>query len=302
MLPSFVGIGAPKSGTTWLANALAEHPEICFASVKEPEFLRWENVLARLPEYERLFEPDERTRAAGEFSVNYLADQVASEQALEVVPDARFLVCLRKPVDQIYSHYWHLQRQNFHVWRASGSLAAPAAGEVTFEEALERYADRLIEPAYYADHLERWFARFPRDRFHVELFDDIKACPADVLWRVFTFVGVDPDYAAPSAERVGTGERKGTSPRNAWAAKWGGRIYDSLNRSLYHPLKLVIGPHRADWLKERLRVRQAMERAFRKTGYPVMDPGTRSALIERFREPNDRLGELLGRDLRHWNA
>ena len=32
---TFIGIGAHKSGTTWLANCLREHPEICFANKKE---------------------------------------------------------------------------------------------------------------------------------------------------------------------------------------------------------------------------------------------------------------------------
>ena len=29
-------LGAPKSGTTWLASALEQHPEICVSDPKEP--------------------------------------------------------------------------------------------------------------------------------------------------------------------------------------------------------------------------------------------------------------------------
>ena len=35
MLPSFIGIGAPRAGTTWLFRCLREHPEVFMAEVKE---------------------------------------------------------------------------------------------------------------------------------------------------------------------------------------------------------------------------------------------------------------------------
>ena len=34
----FIGIGAERSGTTWIAQCLAEHPEICFSKEKEIYF------------------------------------------------------------------------------------------------------------------------------------------------------------------------------------------------------------------------------------------------------------------------
>jgi hypothetical protein len=34
-LPTFLGIGAPKCGTTWLAECLREHPQVFVPEVKE---------------------------------------------------------------------------------------------------------------------------------------------------------------------------------------------------------------------------------------------------------------------------
>ena len=34
----FIGIGAPRCGTTWIAKCLSEHPQICLSSVKETDF------------------------------------------------------------------------------------------------------------------------------------------------------------------------------------------------------------------------------------------------------------------------
>ena len=294
MLPTFLGIGAPKAGTTWLANALAAHPEICFAKEKEPHYFTYKYGGTPQSHYESLFEPTPRTKAAGEFSTGYLEDPRVPERVRADLPDVRLVAAFRNPVGQIYSHYWHLQRQNFHVWD-------PALGQLSFEEALDRFEGKLLRPAYYAAHLERWLEHFPRERFHLLLFDDLKADPEAVVASVYDFVGVDPEWSPSTVEQTGSEARAGTSPRSARAALWGARIYDGLNRYAYHPMKKAIGEERAAAIKDALRVRSLLERTFRKKGYPEMRPETRARLIERFEEPNRRLGEMLGRDLSHWN-
>lgn len=296
VLPTFLGIGAPKAGTTWLANALDAHPEICFASVKEPDFFGYRFENNPIETYSELFEPTPATRAVGEFSTLYLSTEEVPERVASVLPDVRLVACLRNPVEQVYSHFWHLQRQNFHHWGGADY------GSMSFEAALERFDDRLIQPALYAEHLERWQGYFSRERFHVELYDDVRADPGAVLGRVFAFVGVDPSFRPDAVGQQGSGERRGTSPRSARAARWGAHLYDTLNLRVYQPMKAVIGTDRASRLKDTLRVRQTLERIFRKEGYPPMAPETRAMLIERFREPNRRLADALGRDLSHWSG
>ncbi len=38
MLPTFLGIGAPKSGTSWLHDVLASHPDVWKAQRREVHF------------------------------------------------------------------------------------------------------------------------------------------------------------------------------------------------------------------------------------------------------------------------
>ena len=294
MLPTFIGIGAPKAGTTWLANALAAHPDVGFSRDKEPDFFSYKYPKSTLAEYEHLFRHAEGKAAVGEFSTGYLADEDAAERVHRHLPDVRLVAAFRNPVGQVYSHYWHLQRQNFHKRNLSHS-------ELSFEDALVRFEKELVGTAMYADHLERWLAHFDRDRFCFVLQDDIKADPEGTLAAVFRFVGVDPSQAPAAAPEAGSEGRRGTSPRSERAARWGAKVYKTLDFKVYRPLKKAVGVERAAVIKDAIRARALLEATFRKKGYPAMNPATRAELVARFAEPNRRLAALIGRDLEHWN-
>ena len=72
-LPNFVGIGAAKSGTTWLTRCLGEHPDIFMAPVKETEFWKFPDAEQRLDDYATYFKGVQNEGAIGEFSVRYLS-------------------------------------------------------------------------------------------------------------------------------------------------------------------------------------------------------------------------------------
>ena len=130
-----------------------------------------------------------------------------------LLPQCKFILLCRNPVDRTYSHFQHSREQGFE------SLTS-------FEEALEAEAPRiqaegarLMDPrarlfsalhhAYlgrsiYADHLERWFAHFPRDQFFVAPSEELFGNPKDVLDRLGRFLGLDDmDAKAFRARNVG---------------------------------------------------------------------------------------------------
>lgn len=294
MLPTFIGIGAPRCGTTWLFNCLAEHPDIFMAPVKETNFFDYATIDGRLGEYEAHFAGAERARAVGEISVRYLASpRGAAERIARLLPDVRLFVSLRNPVDQVYSHYWHLLRQNFHQWDVR---QVPRS----FEEALERYEDRLLEPARYARHLERWLQYFHRSQLHIIFYDDICARPREVLAGLYAHVGVDSAFVPAALADTGARARRGSAPRGGLTRRVYARLYDGLNRRVYYPLKRLIGPRRADQLKQLVRAREVLETFFQLPGYPPMRPETRAVLRAQFARETQALAELTGRDLRHW--
>jgi glycosyltransferase involved in cell wall biosynthesis len=293
ILPNFIGIGAPKAGTTWLANCLGEHPEIFMAAVKEIEFWKLSDAEHRLEEYAAHFRGANNAKAVGEFSVRYLSFPGVPERLKRVLPEVKLLVSLRNPVDQVYSNYWHLQRQNFN-------LHDPTQAPCSLEEALAKQRDFLLAPARYALHLQRWLAQFAREQLLIVLFDDIESKPAEVLGRVFAFLDVDPNFVPPSLREKGSAVRAGASPKSEKAARWHAKIYDRLVGSIYSPMKKWMGTHRAARIKDALRIRPLMERVFMRSGYPPMDQATRTLLAKEFAPEIGRLEQMTGLNLSSW--
>jgi len=294
MLPTFIGIGVPKAGTTWLALNLRAHPEVHIPEMKETGFLHFDGLDERFPhEYEAYFDEACTGQAVGEITTTYFASECVPERVSQYLSEARLFVVLRNPIDQLYSHYWHLQRQNFHQWHRENQPNS-------FEEALDAYPDRLFKHAFYARHLERWLGHVDREQLLVLIHDNFKSDPQQVLASVYEHVGVDPAFASEKIDAGGSSTRRGTSPRGPVAAWVHDVLYDVLNRKLYHPLKNLIGLQRADRIKGLLRVRPLMESLFRKKGYPDMKAATRRRLRERLRPEVRETEALIGRDLSMW--
>jgi hypothetical protein len=293
MLPNFIGIGAPKAGTTWLFRCLQEHPEVFVASCKETNFFDYATIEGRGGEYEAHFAGGAGFVAVGEISTRYLTSLRAPERIRTLIPDARLFVSLRNPIDQVYSHYWHLARQNFHQW---GAENVPPS----FEAALASYEQRLLEPALYHKHLRRWLEYFDRSQLLVILYDDIRARPREVLSTVYSFLGVQSAVQPPSLTEAGSSVRRGTSPKSPRLGEIHRSLYDQLNRNIYYPLKQLVGAPTAIRIKDALRVRPILESLFQQEGYPEMPPRTRALLRSRFAEDIRSLAGLIRRDLSHW--
>ena len=125
----FIGIGAPKCGTTWLSAQLDAHPQIGFAPAKEVYYFA-DTILRRIAGqelrcfdrgvawYHEQFPPATGAiTCRGEFCPAYLYSEEAATRIAAYRPDIKLLVCIRPPVEMIYS--WLLVRP-----KRRGSLSA----------------------------------------------------------------------------------------------------------------------------------------------------------------------------------
>lgn len=209
-IPDFFILGAQRAGTSSLTLCLIKHPRIAPATAKHKVFGKTEegvHVISGGPErtyigkytgpkefpmpwsvgsfmketsyfsrfyklmdlrdYRSFFDNNGNGMLAFDGSPEYL-DMVGVETRVRRdCPNARFIVLLRNPVDRIWSHYWHEVKSNL-------SEALP------FEEAINRtmscycseYFFGYLRRGHYAEHLLRWFEKFPRDRFKVYIMEE----------------------------------------------------------------------------------------------------------------------------------
>jgi len=293
MLPNFIGLGAPKSATTWLYHCLREHPEVFVADSKEVTFFDYGDISGRLGTYKEHFSRAGDAKAVGEFSTRYLASRRAPRRIKDLIPDAKLIASLRRPADQVFSHYWHLRRQNFHSLDSSSEMP-------TFEQALVDMGELLLAPAFYYRNLSNWLEHFDRSRIHIILYDDIERAPEKTIQELYKFLGVDASFV-PTALLPGSFQmRKGRIPGSKFKEAMHRRVYTFLVRYAYRPLKAFLGVRRADKIKSALRAREVMELLFHDAGYPCMSAETRAAVSRRFDSDVRELSEFLGRPLDHW--
>ena len=147
-------LGAPKCGTTWLAEVLMQHPEICVSDPKEPNI-----VASHKGTFGRdVSEPDWAVYSDcfnGEglridCSVHAMACPVAPSRVANNWPNARLIICLREPVSRTVSH-WNMildteeDRQNGADWS-------------DFRPAWED--SRLSDDTLYGAAIARWLEHF----------------------------------------------------------------------------------------------------------------------------------------------
>jgi hypothetical protein len=292
--PNLLGIGAAKSGSTWLASVLSEHPDIFMPPQKELNALHYDDLEARLDEYAAYFHGGESHAVRCDFSVRYLASPNAPSAAALHTPDARILVVVRNPLDQVQSHYWHLRRQNFHQGK-------PVHPVPDIFAALERFPALLLESALYGKHIARWLEVFPRERILVLTYEEVTQDQSGSLRRILDFLDLPQRDLTAAADAVSASDRRsGVRPRRGALGRLYPPMYVAATRYGLRPMKAILGVRRVDSLKRALRMREVGEAIFFEAGYEKLGPGDRARLWPIFASDVATLSERVGLDLTHW--
>lgn len=181
MKPNFLLIGAMKSATTSLFNALGRHPQFFVSNPKEPEFFCKDEIFARgWPWYESMFADAVGRIAIGEASTSYTKQMLfprTAERIATHLPDARLVYIVREPLERILSHWLH--------------LSAEVREMPPLSVALERWP-HIIDTSLYWTQISAYRRYYPDDRILVLFFEDLVERPAELLRRCYAFLGVDP--------------------------------------------------------------------------------------------------------------
>jgi len=216
-MPTFLVIGAARSGTTALYTYMKQHPEIFMSQRKEPNFFAFENEVLdytgpgadyinnsinNLLDYRRLFEGASNKRAAGEASPLYLYSEKAPARIRHHLPDVKLIAILRNPIEQAFSHFLYAKRQ----------MLEPLEDFVCALEAeRERKRQRWL-PLFqysqfpkYCQQLQRYYALFPERQIRVYSYEEFNGNPESVLKDIYAFLGVDTDHVSDFSYRPNAG-------------------------------------------------------------------------------------------------
>jgi len=221
--PDFVGVGVQKSGTTWAADVLAQHPGVLIRRKEISFIVRYFH--RGWPWYESFFE-GKQGRVAGELSVNHMYSPrpepsrrefypgwnprrrlyfwrrypSARDELAARYPGLRKFALFRNPVERAWSHYsmWRLRRER------NGKRVVP------FERMFADDGRWIRTQGMYSHWLDYWRERFPD--FGAFLYDDIVNDPKTLARELYRFVGVDPSFEPVLDRRVNEGRAKEPMP------------------------------------------------------------------------------------------
>lgn len=287
--PNFFIVGAPKCGTTSLAAWLSDHSQVYMSPVKEIHYFNTDKTYLatqKLELYEKLFSAATTShKAVGEASVWYLRSTVAVANIERYSPDARYIVCLRNPIEMAYSlHEQQLVGGNENI--------------VSFEDAWRLHEIRMKgesvsmlcqEPRNLAygnacklgDQLERILHRVGHKRVLPILLDDVKDSPRNEYRKILAFLNIDDDGRTEFPVHNAAKERR--SPFFRKMVMVAGLLKRRLG--IYRGLGIL---NKMDKMNLHYRKREPMSTVLR------------LELQEYFRSDVGKLSVLLDRDLSGW--
>ena len=273
-LPNFLILGAQKAGSSWLAQALRQHPDVFMAKDELHFFDKDYNWSKGLDWYAEFFRGAGECEAVGEKTPDYLwAHGRGTEGHLACVhenihrtlPDARLIAVLRDPVERAISAVKHIVRSGRVSPRHSlDDLLLGGASELLAGHG-------VLEYGQYCHQLEAYRGLFGSDQLLTLVFEeDIVLQPTRGLAEVCRFLEIEPDFSLGESAAA---ENENRSSRAGLLAGY-----------YLPPLRPLIAR-----LDRRLPGRLAEPRR-----------ETREALYDFYREDNERLFELLGRRIPSW--
>lgn len=238
MYPHFLGIGAQKSGTSWLNKQLRNHPALWLPPMKEihyydsPSFpmicllaSRFQKIRKMmrnniskaikknkdrtwyfryycLPRndswYASLFTP-KKNQLAGEITPAYAN---LSEKKIAKIyqqnPQLKIIYLLRNPIDRSWSQ----------LGMESNRFGQKNISDSSTKEILDflNHPQNLTHSSYLSN-LKRWQQYFPKEQIFIGFFDQLKENPQQLLNDIFHFLEVSPHLI--KQEQLSTIVRKG---------------------------------------------------------------------------------------------
>lgn len=169
MKANLMCIGAAKSGTTWLAEVLNQHPDIFIHPKKEIHYFNHFHPITQKPNinrkkghswYNELFKEGASKKIIADFSTSYLQKPSISSELKEYNSDVKVMVILRNPIDRAISDH--------HFLYSRGLIK-----EADLIEAFNKHKT-IRDTGNYYSLLKPFYEDFNKERLRVFFFEQLK--------------------------------------------------------------------------------------------------------------------------------
>jgi hypothetical protein len=181
--PSFIVAGGVRCATGWIRTCLNEHPNVYMVS-KETHFFD-QNYEKGIKWYSNFFKVSSNERIKGEKTASYLHHELVAKRIKDTLPKTKIIICLRDPVERMHSHL---------------TMAASNKNNLTVKDLLAtmKSGSKYIEWGKYAKQLRFFFDTITRENILIQIYEDKDNDPHNFMSEIYRFIGVDPNYKAPS--------------------------------------------------------------------------------------------------------
>jgi uncharacterized protein (TIGR03086 family) len=198
-LPTFLIIGAQKSGTRWLRVNTGSHPDVYTAPLETQFFHSPERIQSSgLDWYRAQFSGWAGERIVGEATPGYMMwrhrPRRVAQRIAETVPDVRLIALLRNPVDRAHSAMVHFQGRG-QLPRGSGLMDFVRERPPQYDPLC------LVTGGWYAASLKPYHQLFG-DQLLVLLHDEVTENPRRVYEQCLLHIGASLDFVPPALDKV----------------------------------------------------------------------------------------------------
>ena len=306
--PSFFLVGAAKCGTTALYEGLRKHPEIFMPHSEDPQrfwlhkepfhfcgdlgIADWLRVAER-DDFLNLFKEASEQAICGTASAWEAFSQEAPERIKEFEPEAKIIIMLRPPVTWMRSWHHDLLRYGYEDQVDFGQALAMAEERVAGRKMPSRAAFagclQYRKAARFSEQVTRYYDVFGRENVFVGLHEDLEKNQTEFTRNLLQFLGVDSSIPLVVERTNDSSVLKGTHHFDLAVE----RVVD----------RLPGGEGLKSWFGRSLkrRYRHLADKIFAPMSNKSISSVLEEELLEEFEPEVAQLGELIGRDLSHWN-
>ena len=293
--PNLFLVGAPKCGTTSMADYLRQHPDI-FVPIQKEFWFFGKDIIKRNPsmsveKYLSYFSDWKEEKFGLDASPLMLMSKEAALEIKKSSNHAKILIMLRNPIDMVHSWYDEKVYAGSEDQKTLENALALESARKNLKKLPKNYnavqTYLYTEIGKYHKQVERYFNIFGRENVHVIIFDDFRGSPIKEYEKVEEFLSIDHFESIKIT--------KSNANKRSILGKFGAY----LNNSPPHWMGAISQPfmsREARWKLRQFAIKFTTVKVVRKK----MNIETRQYLIGEFKKDVENLGKILGRDLSHW--